>query len=203
MKERPIQDVSGLPTYAFGPRMTPAWGTAAFIALESTGFALAAGAYLYLAVLNPQWPLGVSPPQLLWSSIFTIALLLSLWPNHFAKRNARNQDLTKVWRDLIIMSVAGVVPLVLRFFEFRALNIAWDQNAYGSIVWIILGLHTVHLLTDVAETFVLTALMFTRHAHGKRFSDVEDNAVYWDFVVLAWLPIYVLLYWFPRWWPAS
>jgi len=203
MNERPVQDVSGLPTYGFGSRMTPAWGTAAFIALESTGFALAVGTYLYLAVLNPQWPLGVSQPDLFWSSLLTIALAISVLPNHLAKQNARNQDLRRVRRDLIVMCIAGVVPLVLRVFEFRALNIGWDENAYGSIVWIILGLHTTHLLTDVADTFVLTVLMFTRHARGKRFSDVEDNAVYWDFVVLAWLPIYALLYWFPRWWSAT
>jgi cytochrome c oxidase subunit 3 len=202
MKERLVQDVSGLPRFGFGSRMTPAWGTAAFIALESTGFALAAGAYLYLAIVNPHWPLGAGPPDLLWSTLLTIALVLSVWPNHLAKQNARNQDVGRVRRDLIIMCIAGIVPLVMRVFEFRALTIAWDQNAYGSIVWIILGLHTTHLLTDVADTFVLTALMFTRHAHGKRFSDVEDNAVYWDFVVVAWLPIYALLYWFPRWLPA-
>jgi heme/copper-type cytochrome/quinol oxidase subunit 3 len=42
--------------------------------------------------------------------------------------------------------------------------------------------------------------MFTRHADvGRRYTDVEDNAVYWDFVVLSWLPIYVLIYWVPRW----
>jgi cytochrome c oxidase subunit III len=40
--------------------------------------------------------------------------------------------------------------------------------------------------------------MFTRHGHGKRFSDVSDNAFYWNFVVLSWPPIYVLLYWTPR-----
>ena len=42
--------------------------------------------------------------------------------------------------------------------------------------------------------------MFTIHGQGKRFSDVEDNAVYWDFVVLSWLPIWALLYGFPRIW---
>jgi heme/copper-type cytochrome/quinol oxidase subunit 3 len=66
-------------------------------------------------------------------------------------------------------------------------------------VWALLGLHTAHILTDVIDTWVLTALMFTRHAHGKRFSDVDDNAFYWNFVVLSWLPIYVLIYWVPRW----
>jgi len=46
---------------------------------------------------------------------------------------------------------------------------------------------------------VLTALMFTRHGYqGRRFSDVDDNAFYWDFVVVSWLPVYFILYWFPR-----
>jgi heme/copper-type cytochrome/quinol oxidase subunit 3 len=195
-------DVSRLPTYGFGNRMTMAWGTSGFIALEGTGFALAIGAYLYLAVINPEWPIGVTPPSLLWSTLVTISLLISVWPNHIAKRNARRENLLLVRRDLVIMSFAGVIPLIFRIFEFRALNISWDQNAYGSILWIVLGLHTTHLLTDVIDTLVLTALMFTRHGKGRRFCDVEDNAVYWDFVVLSWLLVYVVLYWFPRWWPT-
>ena len=46
---------------------------------------------------------------------------------------------------------------------------------------------------------VLTALMFTRHARGRRFVDVAENAIYWNFVVIAWIPIYALLYFAPRW----
>jgi heme/copper-type cytochrome/quinol oxidase subunit 3 len=46
---------------------------------------------------------------------------------------------------------------------------------------------------------VLTVLMFTGHGNsGRRFADVGDNAFYWDFVVLAWIPIYLLIYWLPR-----
>jgi cytochrome c oxidase subunit III len=28
--------------------------------------------------------------------------------------------------------------------------------------------------------------------------DVAENAVYWYFVVFAWLPIYGVIYWAPR-----
>ena len=43
------------------------------------------------------------------------------------------------------------------------------------------------------------ALMFTRHGDNqRRFGDVQDNAMYWNFVVLTWLPIYACLYWVPR-----
>jgi heme/copper-type cytochrome/quinol oxidase subunit 3 len=77
-------------------------------------------------------------------------------------------------------------------------NARADANAYGSIVWFILGLHTTHLLTDVGDTIVLTVLMFTRHATERRFSDVGDNAFYWYFVVGSWLLLYGLIYWAPR-----
>ena len=62
-------------------------------------------------------------------------------------------------------------------------------------VWLLLGLHTTHLVTDVADTLVLTVLMFTRHGEGKRFSRRRGQAFYWNFVVLSWLPIYALIYW--------
>jgi cytochrome c oxidase subunit 3 len=75
---------------------------------------------------------------------------------------------------------------------------SWDLDAYGSVVWLVLGLHTTHLATDVADTIVLTVLMFTCHAKPRRFSDVTDNVFYWNFVVVAWLPLYFLLDWTPR-----
>ena len=69
----------------------------------------------------------------------------------------------------------------------------WDTNAYGSVTWLILGLHTTHVLTDLVDTLVLAVLMFTRHADNpRRFGDVEDNVMYWNFVVLTWLPLYAL-----------
>jgi cytochrome c oxidase subunit 3 len=42
-------------------------------------------------------------------------------------------------------------------------------------------------------------VMFTRHGlKAKRYVDVSENALYWDFVVLWWLPIYAVIYWLPR-----
>jgi cytochrome c oxidase subunit 3 len=199
-KNKPTLDLSNLPTYGFGPTMTMSWGTLGFILIEATGFTLACGLYLYLAISNDQWPISAPPPGLLWSSLLTVVLLISLWPNQIAKKNAREEKLPEVRRDLVIMCVMGAVPLILRVFEFTTLHVRWDDNAYGSILWLILGLHTTHLITDFADTVVLTVLMFTKHGQGKRFSDVEDNAVYWDFVVLSWLPIWALLYGFPRIW---
>jgi len=199
MTERPVLDLSDLPTSGFGPRSPTWWGTLSFCALEGMGFALAAGAYLYLASVNQTWPLGAAPPTLWPGIVITALMLLSLLPNHWVKQAALKQDLVAVRILLVIMSIIGAFILVIRGFEFGALNISWDSNAYGSIVWFILGLHTTHLATDLGDTLVLTALMFTRHGRElRRFSDVEDNAFYWYFVVFSWLPLYLLLDWVPR-----
>jgi cytochrome c oxidase subunit 3 len=193
------RDLSGLPRHAFGPASTTWWGTLGFMALEGFGFLLAAGAYLYLMALAPKWPLNAPQPDYWPGTIVAMLLLASLPLNHLVWRWAEAEDRKRVCWGLVGMSILGILPLVVRCFEFGALNVRWDSNAYGSAAWFLLGLHTAHILTDLGDTVVLTVMMFTRHGKsGRRFSDVSDNAFYWDFVVLTWLPIYGLLYWVPR-----
>ena len=167
--------------------------------IEGSGFALVIAVYLYLQGIAPQWPLGAAPPDLGPGSAITVILLLSLVPNFFITRWARAGDLRKVRLGVVFMAISGLLPLVLRIFEFAALNVRWDDNAYGSVVWLLLGLHTTHLLTDWLETLVLLGVMFSRHGDNRRrFGDIEDNVVYLNFVVLAWLPVYVCIYWLAR-----
>jgi len=63
---------------------------------------------------------------------------------------------------------------------------------------VLLGLHTVHLITDFADTLVLAVLLFTGPLEGKRYVDASENAMYWYFVVAAWLPLYLVIYWGAR-----
>ncbi|WP_293864119.1 cytochrome c oxidase subunit 3 [uncultured Alsobacter sp.] len=199
MKTRLAVDLSGLPPFGFDNRSPIWWGTLGFVAIEGMGFVLAVGLTLYLKHVNPHWPMDAAPPDLLPGTLLTGVLLASLWFNRSADKAARDGDLsgTRLW--LVVMTVVGLATIGLRLWEFNALNVRWDQNAYGSCQWLLLGLHATHLITDVGDTAVLTALMFTKHGRGKRYSDVSDNAFYWSFVVAAWIPIYGLVYWVPRW----
>jgi cytochrome c oxidase subunit 3 len=197
MKQPLARDVSSLPTYSFGADSGPWWGALGFMALEGMGFALAIGTYLYLMATNDRWPLD--PPPNIWiGGAMTLLLLVSVIPNHLTNKVAQRMDLARVRIWLVVMCLIGTAVLILRGFEFAYLNTRWDTDAYGSIVWFILGLHAVHVATDLGDTIVLSVLMFTRHAQPRRFSDVTDNCFYWNFVVLSWLPLYFVLYWIPR-----
>jgi heme/copper-type cytochrome/quinol oxidase subunit 3 len=121
-------------------------------------------------------------------------MLLSLIPNQWTKRAAEAEDLPKVRIGLAIGVLFGAAFLVLRAFEFTALNCRWDTNAYGSAVWMLLSLHTIHVATDFFDTAVLATLMAFGPIEGKRFVDVSENSFYWYFVVFAWIPIYAIIY---------
>ena len=199
-KRSPTLDVSKLPGYAFGPRTLMWWGTVGMIVVEGPIFAMLIAAYFYLRGRSPDWPPNAAPPMLRWGVLNTAVLLLSVLPNIWYKRAAEREDLKKVRVGLLIGVAFAVAFMVIRFYEFGALNVHYNTNAYGSIVWLLLGFHTTHLITDLIDTSVLTALMFTRRVEGKQFSDVSDNAYYWYFVVIAWLPIFAVIYLVPRWW---
>lgn len=191
-------DASRLPTYAFGHRSLMWWGTMGLAAIEGTVFAMALVAYFYLRELADLWPPEDPPPSLLFGTVNTIILLVSAIPNQWTKQAAEREDLPKVRIGLVVCMIFSLAFLIVRAFEFPALHTHWDESAYGSVVYVLLGLHTTHLVTDAIDSGVLTVLMFTGPLEGKRYVDVSENALYWWFVVLTWLPIYFTIYIVPR-----
>jgi cytochrome c oxidase subunit I+III len=192
-----LLDVSHLPSYKFGHHSLMWWGTFGMIAIEGTVFAMAIAAYFYLWSQAGTWPMS-EPPDLLWGTLNVALLLASIWPNHWTKRAGEDGDERKIRIGLLVCLGFGLALLAIRAVEFRHLNVGWDTNAYGSIVWVLLSLHTVHLATDVYDTGVLAAVFRRPPVEGKRHVDVSENGLYWYFVVYTWLPIYAVLYWAPR-----
>lgn len=191
-------DVSHLPAYAFGHRSLMWWGGAGLMLMEGAMFALLIVAYLYLKGRSPEWPPGYFAPVLFWGTLNTVVMLLSGIPNYFAKSAAERLDLRKLRLWMCVALVFAVAFVVIRVFEFGALNVWWDSNAYGSIVWTLLGFHTAHLVTDVADSIILTVLLFTGPLQESHFTDAAENALYWYFVVISWLPVYACIYLAPR-----
>lgn len=192
-------DVRTLPAKAFGPRTTIWWGVLGLLTIEGTMFGILVASYLYLTKNFSAWPpLGTPPPDLGAATANMILLLVSVWPMRMAHRAAFVERRQPIALALAVCTLAGLGALVLRFFEFRAMHIRWDTNAYGSIVWTILGMHTGHLIASTLENILLMALMRAGPVEAKHFVDTNVNAVYWYFVVFAWLPIYCLVYFAPR-----
>lgn len=191
-------DVADLPSYGFGTRSLMWWGTAGMSAIEGLGFLLMIFVYLDLKSRSLVWPNEGRAPDLLWGTLNMGLALLSVLPNVFADKAARDHDVRKVRFWMIVFVIFGLALLGVRYLEFTALNVRWDASAYGSAVWVLFGLHTFNLLTNYADSVVVAAVMFKEPIDGKRLVDVAENSGYWWFIVISWIPVYAVVYWGPR-----
>ena len=197
--EAAVLDVSKLPTVVFGVRSLTWWGIIGMMAIEGMVFLLMIASYFYLHSRGLEWPPHSNPPALFWGTLNLAIFVLSAIPNEWYRRRARKGDLSAVRIGLIALGLVGIAALIVRYFELRHLNTDWSIDAYGSAVWTLMGLHVLHLLTDLVDTVVLAVLSFTPMVEGKRFMDAAENADYWYFVIASWIPIYLVIYWAPRW----
>ena len=100
----------------------------------------------------------------------------------------------------MVSCVFGVAFFVVRYFEFAALNTQWDSDAYGSVAWGVVGFHALLIVMEVGETIGgLLVFTFSSNVQDRHFVDATDNAMYWSFVTIAWVPLYVVVYLLPRW----
>src|ERR1041384_7337986 len=154
MSTRAVIDISELPHHEFDTYDPVWWGNNLLIAIETSMFALLIATSFYLRQNFTLWPPPLAQltaslrplPELGYGTANTILLLLGCIPMVLADLAARRGDretakigLVKI--GLVICAIVGFIALVLRSFEYSAVYFRWDSNAYGSVVWFMLGMH--------------------------------------------------------------
>ena len=206
MSTRAVIDVSELPHHEFDTYDPVWWGNNGLLAIETSMFAILIATYFYLRQNFPLWPPPIAQltaplrplPELGYCTANTILLVLSCIPMILADRAARRGDVQRAQMGLVICFVLGIGAIVLRGFEFSAMQFRWDSNAYGSVVWFILGMHMMHLLVLTTETALLMIWTFTREFDMKHRVDIVTVGVYWYWVVAVWLVLFAIVYFTPR-----
>jgi cytochrome c oxidase subunit III len=192
-------DAARLPALGWGPAAAVWWAIWSLIAIEGTVFVLLVSVYLYLRAIATAWPPeGIPLPSLAASSANVLLLLVSVVPTVAAHRAALRRDRRASARALIVVTALTLGTLALRGLELAQLPMRWTGHAYGSIVWTILGAHASHLVASVLEDVLLCLLLLWGPVEDKHYVDVTVGALYWYFVVAAWIPLYLLVYWLPR-----
>jgi len=200
-RARAVMNVSALPDVVFGARDIMWWGTLGFVVIEGFTLFLTAAVYLYIQQNFAAWPPEGTPnPSLGIPTGEVVLMILSLPFVTWISRAAHEYDLAKVRFGLALASVVALVFVALRILgAIYSLNVKWDTNAYGSAQWLILGSHFTLLLIEFIEVSGMALLFWLAPVEEKHFSDAADMAFYWYFMVLSWVPLYVLCFLVPRW----
>ncbi len=183
------------------PRTHPLWwGVAGAVTIELVVVANLLTSYFYLASKNEAWPPeGTDPPALLWGSLVVVALLLSAVTMWWAGRGSDAGNRTQLALGVTASCLLAALALIFRGFQFAAFDILWDEHAYGSIVWVIAGFHFTHVVSAILGTAVVAVLAWWGYFTPQRQLAVVVDTLYWYFVAGVSVPIYVVVFWVPRW----
>ncbi len=194
----PIQpltlDVSDLPSVAFGQSNTTWLANIFFMMIEGMMFALVFATYFYLRTRSTDWPPGQYPPALTFGIANTVVFILSIIPARWVQKRAPSGDRTAIRNGLFILALFAILAIILRVFEFTTLNCRWTDNAYASTIWVLIGMHSGHLITELIETLVLFGVSLTPEMEGTRLADAAINSDYWYFVVVSGLLVNFVIY---------
>ena len=192
-------EVSHLSPYTKGHDSPLWWGILGLVVIECMVVACLITSYFYLRMLDPDWPPpGVDTSRLLLPTINLALLLLSSWCMYKAGveiDHGRQRGLN-IYVGIALALAASV--LVLRFIEYRHVGFRWDEHAYGSIVWLMIGLHFAHVLSAIAGTGIMWIWALRGYFTPERQLGVVADTLYWQFVVFIWVPQYLVIHWVPR-----
>jgi cytochrome c oxidase subunit 3 len=192
-------DVSGLPAYDISLQ-SPLWmGQLLVCAIEGSLFCMLIATYFYLRLGVDAWPPpGIQVPNPTPATLALIPLLASCAGSYWASEAAKKGNRRGMILGLSLNLALAMVFLALRAVEWSSFNFTWASNAYGSIVWTILFLHTYDVVADLIMTAVLIVILASGKYGEKQRIGVHVDSVLWYFLVGIWIPLYAVVYWGPH-----
>ncbi len=129
-------------------------------------------------------------------TISSIVIFISSITMHGAYLAAKKDNLETVKILITITSVLGLVFLVLQFEGWQDLvsrQVYLVGNPSGSFLYIITGLHGLHLISAIIFLLIVMVSTYRYQVHSKSLNQIEMCVTYWHFLGGLWLYLFVFL----------
>jgi len=147
----------------------------------------------YIVKSNQTGWVGVKVPTVFWFS--TGVMLLSSLTIQMALRSFKQRGM-QAYRMLIgitlLLGLGFILLQVVGFQELWAQQITFKGAGAGQFLYVIFGLHALHVAGGVIALLVMFVKAFTGNTKLYSAVPVEVAATYWHFVDLLW--IYLLVF---------
>lgn len=173
-------------------------GMALFITTEALLFVVLFFSYFYLGHDDPVWP--AEPPRLFYALVMLAVLLTSSVVLHASERLLARRGSRAARLGIAATMLLGVAFLVLQGFEYheRLETVRPTEDAYGSIFYVITGLHGAHVLLGLGLLAFVVALPRLEPNDEPPYRALHNAGLYWHFVDAVWVVIVSVLYLLPR-----
>ena len=141
---------------------------------------------------QPGWT-TFSIPKAFWYS--TAVILTSSLTIQMALKAFKEREMQRYRNLLTTTAVLGVLFVVLQWVGFRQIwntGITFKGSGGGQFLYIIAGLHALHVLGGILALIVMFVKAFASKVRSYNSVPVELMSTYWHFVDLLW--IYLLVF---------
>ncbi len=139
------------------------------------------------------WVFFELPSLFYLTSIIIIGSSVSMqWAFFAAKKD--NQEMTKTM--VLITTILGLLFLIGQFFGWKQLvagSIYLVGNPSGSFLYILTGLHALHIISAIVFLLIVLISAFKGRIHSKNMAQVEMCTTYWHFLGGLWLYLFIFL----------
>ena len=138
----------------------------------------------------------VATPKAFWFS--TVAIVLSSITIQMALRAFKQREMRQYRLLIAITAFLGVAFIVLQIIGFNWMwdrGVQWRGAGAGQFLYIIAGLHAIHVLGGIVALSVIFFRAFFGKTKNYNSVPVEIAATYWHFVDLLWLYLLVFFIW--------
>jgi len=125
-------------------------------------------------------------------------LIISAVGSYIASEGAKKDSWGAMIGGLTLNLVFAGAFIGFRVAEMKTLNFRWDTDVHGTIFWSIFYLHSLDAIADMIFTLILILILAIGRYGAKQRLGVHVDSILWYFIVLIWIPAYVIIYWGPR-----
>jgi cytochrome c oxidase subunit 3 len=164
------------------------WAACASIVMMFAGLSSA-----YIVKRNQTNWLTFDIPLIFWYS--TAIILLSSVTLLLSRKAFMNREMRLYKRWLATTTLLGIVFVIFQYIGFTQLwasGMTLTRNVSFSFLYIIVGLHAVHVMGGVIALVIMYLKSFSTRRKNYTSISIDLMNTYWHFVDLLW--IYLLLF---------
>jgi cytochrome c oxidase subunit 3 len=129
-------------------------------------------------------------------SYSTGVLILSSISMHYSLIAAKKDQFNALRTSISITFVLGLLFLVMQFYgwiQLVEMNVYFVGNPSGSFVYVLSGLHGLHLISGLIVLVFALVAAFRLKINAKQLTQIKICATYWHFLDALWLYLFVFL----------
>ncbi|MBM3912048.1 MAG: cytochrome oxidase subunit III [Sphingomonadales bacterium] len=131
-------------------------------------------------------------------AISTLLVVISTVTLELARRATRRNEFGSLRIWLWATAVLGLAFLASQFYAYLQLTeqgIFLVGNPSGSFLYVISGMHALHIVAAVLAVLVTLYKAYRLEVHSKNLLGMRILAIFWHFLTILWLYLYTFLWW--------